>query len=109
MEELLDQAQVALAPDKRRFQTLRLERARAACRHTQRPKEKDSFGLPFEFEGASIRVGDRRLRHPPGRFPDEHGSGLGGGLYARGSVDEIASDHTLALGTEGHRRLSSQD
>ena len=109
VEELLDEAQLAVAADERRLEARRLLRAAAVRGHPERPVERDRLGLPLQLVLARRLVGDRRLGRPPRRLADEDRSRLGRRLDPRRRVDEVAGDHPLAVGPERHRRLAGQD
>jgi hypothetical protein len=109
MEEILDLAQLAIAPDERRLQALGLERAAPAGDDTSRPPERRQPVLPLERMRARFLEHDRLLRGAPRRLADEHLSRLGGGLHPRGRVHEVAGDHPFARGADRHRRLAGQD
>ena len=109
MEEVLDLAQLAIAPDERRLQALGLERAAQAGDDTPRPPERRQPILALERVGAGVLEHDRPLRGAPRRLTDEHLPGLGGGLHPRGRVHEVAGDHPLAGRADRHRRLAGQD
>jgi hypothetical protein len=53
-------------------------------------------------------VDDRRLGRAARRLPDEYLAGLGDPLNSRRGVDDVAGDHPLALGANGHRGLAGQ-
>src|SRR5207244_7027692 len=96
VEELLDEAQLAVAADEGRLEPFRAQRAASGREHTERPEEGYGLGLPLELVLAGRLVGDRRLGRMPGLVTDEHVARLGGGLDARGGVDEVAGNHALA-------------
>jgi hypothetical protein len=108
MEELLDQAQLAIAADEGRFQAEGLERASPPRGYPQRAEEPERLGLALQLWAARVLVGDRRLARSLRRLSDEHSSGPCDRLHARGRVDQIAGNHAL-LESAGHdRRLTSQ-
>ena len=110
VEQLLDQAQLAVAADERRLEADGLQGAAAARGHTRSARQSGTgSALPFSSCSPAVLVGDRRLGRPPRRLADEHGAGLGRGLDPRGGVDEVAGDHALARGAEGHGRLAGED
>ena len=109
VEELLDQAQLAVAADERRLEAGRLLRAAARReRRGARASSAQRLRLALQLVLARRLVGDRGLGRAPRRLADEHRPGLGGGLDARGGVDEVARDHALALGAERDRRLAGE-
>ena len=75
VEELLDQAQLAVAADERRLEADRLLRAAAAATTRERAPERARLGLPLQLVRAGVLVGDRRLGRPPRRLADEHRAG----------------------------------
>src|SRR5205807_2514453 len=103
VEEILDETQLALAPDERRLEALRFERAARTGDDAQRAPERDESRLPLQLVRAGALVDDRRLGRPPRRLADEHLAGLGDPLDAGGGVDEIARNHPLALGADRDR------
>ena len=109
MEEVLDLAQLAIAADERRFETLRLQRAAQAGDHTLRTPERSEPLLALELERARVLVDDRLLRRAAGGFADEDGPWLGGRLHARRRIDEIARDHALALGADRDGGFPGED
>ena len=109
VEELLDEPQLAIAADERRFEPRRPEGAHPARRDAKRAPELYRLGLALELVLADLLVGDRRLGRASRRFADEHLAGLRGGLDARCGVDEVAGDHSLALGSERDGGLSCED
>ena len=109
MEELLDEPQLAIAADERRFEPRRAEGAHPARRDAKRAPQLYRLGLALQLVLADLLVGDRRLRRASRCFADEHLAGLRGGLDARCGVDEVAGDHSLALGSQSDRGLSCED
>src|SRR2546423_4707496 len=101
MEELLDETELAAASDERWLEPCLLECALPGSRHSERAPELNRLGLAFQLVAAGVFVRDRSLRGPLRRVADEHGPRLCRRLDPRGSVDEVAGDHPLALGTEG--------
>jgi hypothetical protein len=108
VEELLDESELAVAADERRLEAGRLLRAAARGGHSQCTVDRHRFRLPLQLVLAGGLVGDRRLGRAPRRLADEDGPGLGNGLDARGSVDEVARDHPLAFDAERDRRLAGE-
>ena len=49
VEQLLDESELAVAPDEGRLDPDGLERAPAACSHTKRAPERHRLGLAFEL------------------------------------------------------------
>ena len=109
VEELLDEAQLAVAADERRLEPGGASLAAAVGDHAQRAPELGGLALALELVRARVLVGDRRLAGAPRRVADEHRARLGRRLDARRGVDEVARDHALALGAERDRRLAGED
>jgi hypothetical protein len=109
VEELLHQPQLALAPDERRLERLCSQPAAAAGLDVERTPQPLRLGLALELELARIAVRNRGLARATCGLADEDGAGLRRGLHPRGGIDEIAGDHSLALGTDRHRRLAGED
>ena len=109
VEELLDEAQLAVAADERRLEARRRCSAppRAAVTRSAR-QSAHRLGLALQLVLAGVLVGDRRLGRALRRLADEHRARLGGRLDARGGVDEVAGDHALPVGAERDRRLAGQ-
>jgi len=57
--------------------------------------------------GVGIR--DRDLGRTLGRLAHKDGTGLGKGLDSRSRVDEVSSDHALALRPERDRGFAAED
>ena len=74
VEELLDEAQLAVAADERRLEAGRLERPAAARDDAQRAPERHRLGLALQLVLAGVLVGDRRLRRAPRGLADEDGA-----------------------------------
>ena len=96
VEQLLDEAQLAVAADERRLETGRLRWPPRAGDDAQRAPQPDRLGLALELVLARVLEHDRRLGRAPRRLADEQRAGLGRCLDARGRVDEVARDHALA-------------
>ncbi len=109
VEQLLDEAELAVAADERRLEALRraARPPRAAVTRTAR-HSVIRLGLALERVRAGLLVRDRRLGRTLRRLADEHRPRLGRRLDARGGVDEIARDHALPLRAEGDGRLAGQ-
>ena len=109
VEEVLDEAELAVAPDERRLERARPSLAAAIGDDTERAPEMGGFGLALELVLAGVLVGDGRLGCALRGLADEHRARLGRRLDARRGVDEVARDHALALGAERDRRLAGED
>jgi hypothetical protein len=108
VEELLHEAQLAIAADEGRLQRGRADGPAAQPDYAHRTPELQRLGLPLEHMRAGVLEHDRGLGGALGRFADEHRPRLGHGLDAGRRVDEVAGDHALALGAERHRRLARE-
>ena len=108
VEELLDESQLAVPTDERRFEAGRAERASRSGDDAERTPQLDRLGLALERVQAGVVVGHGGLGRPLRRLADEHGPGLGRALDPRGRVDEIPCDHALALRAECDRGLAAQ-
>ncbi len=109
VEEVLDLPQLAVTPDERRLEPLRLERAAQPGDDALRLPERGQSLLALELERAGVLVDDRLLGRAPRGLADEHRARVGGRLHARGGVDEIAGDHALALGADRDRGLAGEN
>src|SRR5205085_11129092 len=98
VEELLDEPELAVAPDERRLEACRLERASPARGHAHRTEELGGLLLALQLMRARVLVDDRQLARTARRLPDEHGARSGGGLDACSRVDEVAGHHAVAFG-----------
>ena len=74
----------------------------------ERPPERHRLRLALQLVLARRGVRDGGLGRTPGGLADEDAAWLGGGLDARGGVDEVARDHALALGADRDRRLAGE-
>ncbi len=108
VEEVLDQLQLAIAPDEGRLEAGRLQRAAAGRDDPQRAPQVDRLRLPLQLVLPGALVDDCLLGRPPGGIADEHRSGLSCGLDPRSGVHKVSRNHPLALGAECHRRLAGQ-
>ena len=110
VEEVLDLAKLAVAPDERRLEALRLERAAQAGDDALRPPERRRALLALELER---RLRPRRRSSAPSSAastrPTKTVPGLGGRLDARRGVDEVAGDHALALRADRDGGFAGED
>ena len=81
--ELLDEPQLAIAPDERRLETAGLRRSADEADDPHRLPELDRLGLALERVAARVLEDDGGFRRALRRLADEDGSGLG---RATGSV-----------------------
>src|SRR5581483_222859 len=56
-----------------------------------------------------VVVADRRVRGASSRIVDEHRARVGGRLHARGSIDQVAGDHSLPLRAQSDSCLAGRD
>ena len=108
VEQLLQEAELVLAPDEGRLQGLRPVPAAALGHDPHRLPGRNRRGLPLEHLLAGRLEGDRGARGPLGRLAHQHGPRPGNGLQPRRGVHQVAGDHSLAHGPERHRRLPRQ-
>ncbi len=108
VEDLLDEAQLPVAPLERRLEADRLLRAAAGSEHAERAVQRQRFRLALQLVLTCRFVGDRGLGRAAGRLADQHRPGLSGGLDPRGGVDQVAGDHPLAFGADRHGRLAGE-
>ena len=109
VEQVLDEPELAVAPDERRLEALgALSAAERAGDDAQRALRVHGLRLALQLVDAGVLVGDRGLGGASGRVADEHLAGLGDRLDPRRGVDEVAGDHALAHGAEGDGGLAGQ-
>ena len=96
VEQLLEQAQVAVAPDERRLEHLLALASTDPSDHPRRPPQPQRLGLALDRVLAGVLVGDRGRGHVPRDFVDEHRPRVGGRLHARCRVDPVADDQSFA-------------
>jgi hypothetical protein len=77
VEEVLDQPQLPVAPDERRLEPLRLERAARAGDDPERSIERVEAAFALQLVGPRAFVGDRLLGRTASRIADVDGAGLG--------------------------------
>ena len=109
LEEILDDAELALASHERRLEPGRAPFAAAVGDDAKRPEEPHRLRLALELVLAGVLVGDRRLASAARRLADENRARLGGRLDARGRVHEVAGDHALRLRANRHGGLAGED
>ena len=102
VEEVLDEAELAVAPDERRLEALGLERAADAGDDAERLVEPHRLGLALQLVDAGVGVDDRGLGRPAGRLVHIAASRRRDGLDPRRGVDAVADDEAL-LGRLGRR------
>ena len=109
VEQVLEQAELAVAAEERRLELVAPSAAaalgddtdRAECRHRRFLALEDL--LPGRFEG------DRLVGGTFGGLADQDGSGLGDRLQPRRGIDEVARDHALVRRAERDCRFAGQD
>ena len=108
VEELLQEAKLALTTDERGLERVGLEASAPSGGDADRAPQRERLRLPLQLVRARVLVRDRGLRRAPRRLADEDGARLCEALDAGGGVDEIACDHPLALSAEGDRGLARE-
>ena len=108
VEELLDQLQLALAPDERRFEPCRAQCSAHSGDDPKRFPEPQRLGFAFEVVVAGALVDDCLLGRASRRLADEDGARLGRRLDAGGGVYQVACDHPFAVGADRDRGLAGQ-
>ena len=108
VEQLLQQAQLAIAADERRLEPDRAALAASVGDDPERLPERHGLGLALQLVLAGVGVGDGGLGRAARGLADEDGAGLGGGLDAGGGVDEVAGDHALVGRAEGDGGLAGE-
>ncbi len=103
VQELLDQSQLPVASDERRFQSGRAERPSGRRNDALRSPQTLRFRLSLELVHPSVLVSDRGFRGDASPVTDIDSSGLSRCLHARCSVDEVAGDHPLASHSDADR------
>ena len=106
VEEILDQAQLSVAADERGLEAGGTSLAPPRRDHPRRAPERHRLRLALQLVLARVLVGDRRLARTPRPLADENGSRRRFPLDPRGRVDEVAGDHSLALGPYRDGRLA---
>ena len=82
VEELLDEAKLAVTPDERRLQPGELHRSSAQSDNAGRVPELERLGLALQSVRACVLEDDRSLSRSLRRLADQHGPRIGGGLDA---------------------------
>ena len=107
--EVLQQAELVVAADERRFERCRSSSAAALSDHAQGAPRRDGRRLALEELLAGLLEGDRARGGVHGGLADEHGAGRRGGLQAARGVDHVAGDHPLADGPDRDGGLPGED
>ena len=109
VEQVLEQAELAVAAEERRLELVAPSAAAAfgddtdgaECRHRRFLALEDLIARRFEC--------DRLVGGAFGGLADQHGSGLRDRLQPRRRVDQVARDHALVRRAERHCRFAGQD
>ena len=109
MEDVLQLAQLLLAPDERRLEGIRPALAATLGHDAHRPPGRNRRGLALQRVVAERLEDDGALRRPTRGLADEHGPCLRDALEARRGVDEVAGHHALVRRVQRDRRLAGQD
>ena len=109
VEGVLDQAELAFAPDERRLEASRATLAPSRGNNLGGAPERDRLRLSTYLVRARLLVGDCGLGRASRHVADEDRSRGGERLNARGGVHEIAGHETLAFRAHGDRRFAGDD
>ena len=107
-KKLLDQAELAVAPDERRLQPAERSAPPRPADDAERAPQRTGSALPFSSCSPASSYATA-ASVAPCRLADEDRAGLGRPLDSRGRVDDVAGDHALTLGAERDRRLAGED
>ncbi len=108
VQQLLEEAELAITPDKRRLETRRPQRTSGGRHHPLGAPQTQRLGLAFELMLARVRIDDCRLAGDPCRVADVDGPRHGGRLDPRCRVDQVSGDAALAAHPERHGGLAGQ-
>ena len=106
VEQVLEQAQLGVAPNERGFQAIHATAAPAHGDHADRAEGGHRSGLSAKLKLADRFGGDGRLGRAAGRLVNQDATRWGDGLKARCRTDQIAADQSLANCTQGDRCLA---
>ena len=109
VDHVLQQAQLDLTPHERRLEALTSATPALVGHHAQCAPSRHGGGLALQHLFAGRLEGDGACRGLHRRFPHQHRVGRRHGLQAGGGVDQVARDHALVGGAEGHGGLAGQD
>ena len=98
VEELLDEAKLAVSSDEGRLEHSRALRTRDGGDDPGRPVEANRLGLSLELVLAGVDIGDRRRAGGPGHLVDVAASGRGDRLDPGGGVHTVADHEALVWG-----------
>ena len=100
VEELLGQAELALASDERRLEACGATPTFPCGDDAERTPQRHRLALPLQCMLAGTHVRDCCFGRALRGVSDKHAPGLRLGLDARSGVDEIAGDHALPFGPD---------
>ena len=110
VEQLLDQAQLAVAAGERRLEPVDpLDAADRRRRPTAAANSRTGSALPLSSCSPASVVGDRCRGQRPGRLVDPDLTGLGRRLHPGRGVHRVTGHHALARRAEGHGDLAGDD
>ncbi|HET6877683.1 MAG TPA: hypothetical protein VFH38_09160 [Jatrophihabitans sp.] len=109
VEQLLDRAELRIATDERRLETIDALRAADPGEYPRRAEQCHRLALALEVMFAFVGEADGGGGEPPGRVVDPYLSRPGGRLDTRGGVDGVPRHHALPDGAESHRHLAGDD
>ena len=109
VEQVLEEAQILIATDERRFERISPAASAAFGDHAHGAPRRDWCDLALEKLVARGLEYDCLRRGSEGRLANQHGPGRSDRLQSSCSVDEIAGNHALIDGAERHRGLAGQD
>ncbi len=106
VEQLLDQPQLAVAPDQGRLEAVGALRAAGGRDDRAHRPERHRVGLALEGVGAGVNVRDGGGGQQARGLVDPDLTRGGGRLHTGGGVDGVAGDHALLGGAGGDRDLA---
>ena len=109
VEGVADEAELDIATDERRLETLRPADAPDLGHDPQRAIRGQRLGLALELQVASRLEGDRAGGGAARALPDQDRAGRGRRLEATGRVHQVTGDQPLVGRTDGDRSLAGQD
>src|SRR5262249_51635135 len=107
-EQTLDEPQLRVAADKGCLEAARTPATADRRDHALGAPDRQRLRLSLQLVCARALVGDGGFRRPPRHLAYQDGPRLGEGLDSRGGVDEVARDHSLAVGGAGYRGFARQ-
>jgi hypothetical protein len=109
VEEVLDQPELVVPPDKRRLERLGTVAPPHLGDDPQRSPGRHGGRLPLERLLAGLLEGDPARGGPHGRLAHQHGPRRCRRLEAAGGVDEVTGHHPLVERADRDRGLAGQD